>query len=296
MMRAVALLLAALPAALGEGVPAAKPQDQLLVYIYNKVHDHERLTRFDGGSCHYYDGNTYRDQLWSLEESSETPGWYFLVNFQRGGRYGYSDHAGCWDGGRSDDQLWRFVPGDDGYYYIENYEQKGCRMYAPGGVFCGPRHDDQLFKLVNVFQTTASWERVQSFCNTGKETLTSSFTWNVGYSETITNSVAMMQGTGTSLQESAALSAQGLDLSFQEYEDLRTSVTDAQRRAMSKETQATRTVEESIPAGECWALEVLRLDTTDSSSPASFSLTSGAYRRARCDAGDEIERATPLLL
>ena len=90
----------------------------------------------------------HSDQLWFLEESSESR-YYFIKNAYHQGyrlaKWGNGDQeAGVFNGQYHDDQLWRFQK--EGYYHIYNKIYPSAKIAKWGRV--DSNFDDQLWKMV----------------------------------------------------------------------------------------------------------------------------------------------------
>lgn len=266
-----------------------EPGDMITTYIYNRKYSYSRLAHWDSG-CGFYSGNQMDDQLWRFEEHNIHKGAYFIYNFKHGDRYATDGNdAYCFNDSYDDNQLWTFEKSTfDNYYYIVNFVHNGCRLAMwdkdQGGIYCGIKMDDQVFRFENPFETHGGWIPVDMQSNKLDHPVPYTFSTQMGFSETITKSVAFTVSTEMSLQASVGAAVDVMNLSETWSAKVTSSFTKSYSDAQTNTFQVTKTIGPiDIAAGECMELRQIILQNSDSSRRnADFPLGTLAWETRAC--------------
>ena len=143
--------------------------------IYNKKYHKSRLAQW--GTKHknvgsYQHGLNF-DQLWTLEPHPRKQGCYYIVN-EKYPKFRLADYRHkliVYDGNHYDDQLFKFVPNGDGYYYIKSCRYTHDRIVKWGtedrktGIYDGPGQWEQLWRLVPRFKASFFTDVIFHFDN-----------------------------------------------------------------------------------------------------------------------------------
>merc|ERR1719447_1207907 len=92
--------------------------------IYNKKWHEARIAQWgtNSGNVGSYEHELRHSQLWTLVPHPDHSGCYYMVN-ERWPRYRLADYKRTfvtYAGYRFEDQLWKFIPDGEGFYYIYN--------------------------------------------------------------------------------------------------------------------------------------------------------------------------------
>ena len=219
--------------------------------IYNKAYHPARLTQW-GPGCRdvgSYEDALRSDQLWALELHPHRPGCYYIVNevYSLHRLANHEHDLVVYNGPHCDDQLFRFVSNDEGYYAIQSAQYPGDWVTKLGAgnaqvsfeqSGCGMR-DNQLWRIVPRFRAQLFKRELFHLDNRqGCSPVTREISITTGVRRSFSSSITNITSYKRSISAALALAAEVLDLGLHqaiEYEnELNRSFSQGNERDWSK--------------------------------------------------------------
>jgi len=191
--------------------------------IYNKVYHKARLAQWgtDRSNAGTYEHGLYPDQLWTLDPHPTMKDCYYIVN-ERYSQHRIADSNHKFvvtDGTYYNDQLFKFVPNGDGFYYIYSCHYINDRITKHGrgmnevSMYSGPNYSDQLWKLVPRFKANLYTNEVFHQDNRqGSEPIAIERTVTTGLRRSTTDTIQRKETFKQSIEASFSGAVKALDI------------------------------------------------------------------------------------
>lgn len=227
--------------------------------IYNKKYPFARLTQYKAKEKEVgtYEGGIYSDQLWTLTPHPYQEGCYYIENeFHPGWRIANYRHTfKVYEGPYFDDQLFKFVPFDDEYYYIYNCHYTNDRITKYGHddkevtMYSGNLHPDQLWKLVPRF--TAGFRTHQLFHIDNRQSsvpITRKVSVTTGLTRTSSTTIRSQRTFKRSMEKSLSVAIKELEVGATNGREFTRELEKSFSKSSEASWSATVELEFTIPA------------------------------------------------
>jgi len=233
--------------------------------IYNKYYHMARLAQWgtDRSNAGTYEHALHPDQLWTLDPHPTIKDCYYIVNEQYSQhRIADSDHDFVvTDGPYYNDQLFKFVPNGDGFYYIFSCVYTNDRITKHGrgdgevSMNPGPNYPDQLWRLVPRFGANLFTKEVFHFDNRqGTNSITREVSVTHGLRRSSTDTIRRKKTFKQSIEASFSGVVKALNIGVttttEFSNELETSFSETNEQNWSKTEKVTFT----IPPGKNYKL------------------------------------------
>lgn len=235
--------------------------------IYNKSYHRARLAQLNASSCALagtYEHELSPDQLWTLEAHPQRPGFYYVVNER------YPKHRLAtvidkgvtkifvYDGAYFEDQLFKFVSNDDGFYSITNAAYPEDWLTKHGGgedsdVFLRKfgGGDDQLWRLVPRFQASKLNQVVFNYDNRqGSSPIGRELSVTTGVRRTHTSAISNTTTYKKSMSATLGLAIEGLGLDVSHAEECEKKLDSSLSQEVEQSWSETEKTSFIVPPGK----------------------------------------------